>query len=207
MTRNTRSSAAVRWCGGAAVLGGLLWSLGFAYHATKPRGCIAEECLTRPMRSPTVFDGVLISSAMVLIVAGAVGMVLLVRSSGRVGAQARAGLVLGGAGIATVAVAGFVQEMFFDGDFEQMPYLVVPGLAMLVVGFALLGVAVLRLRVLPAWVSTLLSLATLAMIGANEQTSRALLYIPFGIAWVVVGQALWSTPDRTIPASPVPPHA
>lgn len=115
------------------------------------------------------------------------------------GALARAGLVLGGAGIATMAVAGFVQERFFDSDFEQMPYFVVPGLAMLVVGFALLGVAVLRSRVLHTWVSVLLLLGTLAMIGANEQTWRALLYVPFGVAWVAVGHALWSTPERTTP--------
>jgi len=203
MTRATRSSVAVRWWGLAAMLGGLLWSLGFAYHATKPRGCIAEECLTRPMRAPTVLDGVLISSAMVLIVAGAVGLVLLIRRSGRVGALARAGLVLGGAGITTLAVAGFVQEKFFAGDFEQMPYFVVPGLAMLVVGFALLGVAVLRSRVLPTWVSVLLLLGTLAMIGANEQTSRVLLYLPFGVAWVAVGHALWST--QSVSPSPTTP--
>jgi hypothetical protein len=149
MTREARSSVAVRWCGLAAILGGLLWSLGFAHHATKPRGCIAEECLTRQMRASTALDGVLISSAMVLIVAGAVGLVLLIRRSGRVGALARAGLVLGGAGITTLAVAGFAQEKFSSGANEQMPYFVVSGLAMLVVGFGLLGVAVLRSGVLP----------------------------------------------------------
>jgi hypothetical protein len=100
--------------------------------------------------------------------------VLLIRRSGRVGALARAGLVLGGAGITFLAVAGLAQEKFFSGDFEQMPYFVVPGLATLVVGFALLGVAVLRSGVLPTSVSVLLLLGTLAMIGANEQTSRAL---------------------------------
>jgi hypothetical protein len=153
MTRETRSSVAVRWCGLAAMLGGLLWSLGFAHHATKPRGCIAEECLTRQMRASTALDGVLISSAMVLIVAGAVGLLLLIRRSGRVGALARAGLVLGGAGITTLAVAGLAQEKFFSG--------------------------------------------------ANEQTSRALLYLPFGVAWVAVGHALWST-QRVSPSPTTP---
>lgn len=42
-----------------------------------------------------------------------------------------------------------------------MPYLVVPGLALLVSGFALIGAAVLRSRVLPAWVSVLLLLGDL----------------------------------------------
>lgn len=199
MTREPRSSVAVRWAGVAAMLGGSAWSLGFTYHASKPRGCIDEECLTAPMRAPTVLDGVLISAGMALISAGVVGLVLLIRRAGGVGALARVGLALGGAGIATLAVAGFVQERFFAGDFDHMPYYVVPGLAMVVVGFALLGVAVLRSRVLPTWVSVLLLLGTLAMIGANEQTERALLYLPFGIAWVAVGHALWSAPERTTP--------
>ena len=33
----------VRWCGLAAMLGGTLWVIGNVVHASKPRGCIAEE--------------------------------------------------------------------------------------------------------------------------------------------------------------------
>ncbi len=30
------------------------------------------------------------------------------------------------------------------------------------------------------------------MLGANEQTARVLLMIPFGVAWVAVGYVLWT---------------
>lgn len=106
MTLRARSSAAVRWSGVAAMLGGLPWSLGFLYHASKPRGCVDEECLTAPMRAPGVVDGALISTAVVLIVAVVVELVLVVRRYGGVGAPIRVGLALGGAG--HLAVAGFV---------------------------------------------------------------------------------------------------
>jgi hypothetical protein len=38
----------------------------------------------------------------------------------------------------------------------------------------------------------LVIVGALAMLGANEQTARVLLMIPFGVAWVAVGYVLWS---------------
>lgn len=68
-----------------------------------------------------------------------------------------------------------------------MPYFVLPVLLALVVGFVLLGVVILRTGVLPRWCA--------ALLGMNEQTTRVLLAIPFGVAWAVLGAVLWTRRD------------
>jgi hypothetical protein len=73
----------------------------------------------------------------------------------------------------------------FDGDYPLMPYFVIPGVLALVVGFVLLGLAVLRATVL-------LIVGTLAMLGFNDQNAQVLMAIPFGIAWVAAGYVFWS---------------
>ena len=73
-----------------------------------------------------------------------------------------------------------------------MPYFVIPGVLALVVGFVLLGIAVLRARVVPRWAAVLLIVGTLAMLGFNDQNARALMAVPNGVAWVAVGYVLWS---------------
>ncbi len=91
-----------------------------------------------------------------------------------------------------LVISGLIQALFFGGDFPLMPYFVVPGLLALVVGFVLVGIAILSAGVLPRWVAVLIIVGALAMLGANEQTARVLLMIPFGVAWVAVGYVLWS---------------
>ena len=73
-----------------------------------------------------------------------------------------------------------------------MPYFVIPAALALVVGFVLLGVAILRSGVLPRWAAALLIIGTLAMLGMNEQNTQVLLAIPFGVTWAVIGYVLWS---------------
>ena len=53
----------VRWCGLAAMLGGALWIIGNVVHASKPRGCIAEECALRPMRETGTLEGIMMPSS------------------------------------------------------------------------------------------------------------------------------------------------
>ena len=89
-------------------------------------------------------------------------------------------------------IATVIQAIFFGGDFPLMPHFVIPGLLALVVGFVLVGIAILRAGVLPRWVAVLIIVGALAMLAANEQTARVLLMIPFGVAWVAVGYVLWS---------------
>ena len=181
------------------MVGGALWVIGTLIHASKPRGCIAQECAFRPMRETGVLDGILMLVSFLLFVAGAAGLVILARRAGRFGRLGNTGAAIGAVGAALLVVASLVQALFFSGDFPLMPYFVIPGVLALIAGVLLLGVAVLRAGVLPRWVALLIVVGALLMLGANEQTARVLLTIPFGVSWVAVGYALWSgvgAPDR-----------
>ena len=182
----------VRLSGLAAMLGGALWVVGTIIHASKPRGCIAQECAFRPMRETGALVGILTLLSVVLLAVGAAGLVILVRNAGRFGKAGKMGAFIGAGGAALLVIFTLIQAIFFGGDFVLMPYFVIPGLLALVVGFLLLGVAILRAGVLPRWVAMLIILGALGMLGANERTARVLLMIPFGVAWVAVGYVLWS---------------
>ena len=186
------SSVLIRWSGLSAMLGGTLWTIASVAHASKPRGCIAAECASRPMRESGAFVGILSLLSVLLIAAGVVGLVVLARRSGRFGRTGSAGVVVGAVGAVVLVIATLVQAIFFGGDFPLMPYFVVPGLLAAVVGLLLAGIAILRSGVLPRWVAVLGIVGALAMLGANEQTARVLLMIPFGVAWVAVGYVLWT---------------
>ncbi len=67
----------VRWCGLAAMLGGALWVIGNVVHASKPRGCTAEERALRPMRETGVLEGILM-----LFIVGAVDLLVQARRLG-----------------------------------------------------------------------------------------------------------------------------
>lgn len=186
------SSDPVRWGGLAAMLGGALWVVGNVIHASKPRGCVAEECAFRPMRESGALDGILMLLSLLLLLAGVVGLVVLARRSGRFGKTGRAGVVVGAVGATLLVMSGLIQALFFGGDFPLMPYFVVPGVLALILGFVLLGIAILVAGVLPRWAALLLIVGALAMLGFNEQTALALMAVPLGVAWVAVGYVLWS---------------
>ncbi len=187
------SSSFIRWSGLVAMVGGALWVVGTVIHASKPRGCIAEECAFRPMRESGALDGSLMLLSVLLLAMGALGLMTLVRRHGRFGRAGKAGVLIGLVGAALLVIVILIQVIFFGGeDFPLWPYFVIPGLVALVVGFVLVGIAVLRAGVLPRWVAVLIIVGALLMLLANEQTARVLLMIPFGLAWVAVGYALWS---------------
>jgi hypothetical protein len=173
------------------MLGGTLWVIATLIHASKPRGCIAEECAFRPMRETGALGGILTLLSVLLLAVGAVGLVTLVRRSGHFGKAGKAGIFIGAIGAALLVIATVIQASFFGGDFPLMPHFVIPGLLALVVGFVLVSIAILRAGVLPRWVAVLIIVGALAMLAANEQTARVLLMIPFGVAWVAVGYVLW----------------
>ena len=83
----------------------------------------------------------------------------------------------------------------YGGDYPLMPCFVIPGVLALVVGFVLLGIAVLLAGVLPRWSAVLLVVGSLAMLGFNDQNAQAFLAIPNDIAWVAAGYVLWSGGD------------
>ena len=173
------------------MLGGALFVVSAVVIASMPRGCIGDECTSRPMRE-TGAAGALLTLALLLVVIGAAGLVILARDAGRFGTLARTGIVVAAVGAALPVVGGLVQGILFDGDYPYMPYFVIPGVLALVIGFVLLGISVLRAGVLPRWAAVLLIVGTLAMLGFNDQNALALLAIPSGIGWVAVGYVLWS---------------
>lgn len=187
----------VRWAGAAGMIGGTLWIVGTVMHATRPLGCVADECALRPMRQSSAAEGILTLAALILFTVTAVALVMLVRRVGRFGKAGRAGGALAILGASTLVIAGLVQTLLYQGDFPLMPFFVIPGIGALLIGLVLLGVAVLRSGVLPRWASVAFLLGTAAMIGFNEQTHAAWLGLPFGLAWMAVGRALWTSPVDT----------
>jgi hypothetical protein len=143
------------------------------------------------MRETGALGGILTLLSVLLLAVGAVGLVTLVRRSGHFGKAGKAGIFIGAIGAALLVIATVIQASFFGGDFPLMPHFVIPGLLALVVGFVLVGIAILRAGVLPRWVAVLIIVGALAMLAAKEQTARVLLMIPFGVAWVAVGYVLW----------------
>jgi hypothetical protein len=180
--------------GPAAVLGGAFWIVGAVVTALKPEGCIGDACDLpgRSMRTGGALDAALFLAAVLLIALGAVTVVLRARGAGRLGTAGRAGLAVGLAGVALLLAGGVVQALLLGGDFPYMPLFVLPGALALVTGLLLLGIAILRAGVLPRWAGVLLVVGALSMLGFNDQNAQALLAIPFGLAWVATGYALWS---------------
>lgn len=181
-----------RWGGAAGILGGVLWTISTVLHAMRPVGCVAEECARKPMRESSAVEGILALGALLLFAVAATALVVLVRRAGGLGKLGRVGSGLALVGVVALALAGLVQALLFDGDFPLMPYFVIPGVAALLIGIIMVAVTVLRSGVLPRWAAASLVVGAVAMVGFNEQTAAAWLAIPFGLAWIAVGYALWS---------------
>ncbi len=194
VARNMSSRRVVQWSGPLLMLGGALLAAGAIVQALQPIGCVGDECYLpgRSLRQGSSLGSALTIAAVLALAVGVFGLVRHVRALGRFGRIGSVGLVVSGAGIVTLIMASLVQAIFFNNDFWAMPYFVIPGILALVIGFVLLGVAILRSGVLPRWAAALLIIGTLAMLGMNEQNTQVLLAIPFGVAWAVIGYVLWS---------------
>ena len=142
-----------------------------------------------PLRGNSTAAVALFLVAGVMIAISAIGMLLLARRVGGLGRLGVAALSAGGLGSALLLLAGVVSG-FVDNDWGGMPAVVVPGVVLLTVGAVLLGWVVLRANLLPVWVALALVGTALLLPFANEQTSRILLAVPFGAAWVAAGVAL-----------------
>jgi hypothetical protein len=109
----------------------------------------------------------------------------------------RIGLLLSAVGGVLIASGIAIQALFFNGDFPLMPFFVIPSLLALIMGFLLLGSALLRARMVPLWAGVLLLLSVLVLLGFNDQDVRVLLAVPLGLSWIVVGACLWATQDES----------
>ena len=180
------SSNLIRWCGMAAMLGGMLWIVAAIITASKPQGCIDPECDVLAMRD-TSDVALLLLLALLLSAIGLAGVFIRARNNGRLDRWGQIGLVLSSVGLALL-VLGMVLSAISEVFWVLAP---LGGLA-LVIGLALVGIAALRMEVLPRWAAVLLVIGSLGMLGFNDQNAQALMAIPFGIGWLAVGYALWS---------------
>lgn len=190
------SAHLVRWGGLAAMLAGAFWVAFAVRLASLPEGCVGAEC-ELPGRGLRPEDGLvraLFYAAGLCTGLAVAGLLARARATGPVGWLGRVGLTLLGAGALLLVTGLLVQELAYGGDFPQMPAVVIPGGLALVLGFLLVAIATLRAGALPRWASALLLGGTLALVGFNDQNAQALLAIPFGLAWLGVGYALWSGP-------------
>ena len=71
-----------------------------------------------------------------------------------------------------------------------MPFFVIRGVLALIVGFAILRLAVLQARASPRWAAVPLVVGSQTMLGFNDQSVQAYIAIPNGVAWTAVGYLL-----------------
>jgi hypothetical protein len=178
----------VRWGGVAAMVGGALFAVLALVMASMPRGCIGAECAFREGRDTGLAGGALLMLALLLVVAGAAGLVIRTQHAGRFGRLGVTSVVVG----AVAAMLLFIGTVLNTQNSSLVPLFIIPGLLALIVGFVLLSVAVLRAGVLPRWAAIVLVVGSLAMLGFNDQNWQALMAVPNGFAWMAVGYVLWA---------------
>jgi hypothetical protein len=152
----------------AALAGGALWIIYATLVVRLPEGCVGDECLLRSHRDPGDLE--------LLFLGG--GVLLLVAYAGlRAGPASRISVV---AGVLLVLVGATSEDLW-------VPF-VLAGMVALVIGFVLAGTAVR-----PRWIGVLLIAGSLGLLAANDQDARVLMLIPFGLAWICVGVAHWTS--------------
>jgi hypothetical protein len=194
----------IKVTGIASVIGGISWAVGCLVHNSLPQGCIEDACPSgQALRGTSpVADALIVVATVMLVVSGA-GMLLVVRRAGGGGRTGAVAALVGGLACAFL-LAAVVSGLFVE-DWSGMPALVVPGVALLTVGAALIGWVVFRSKLLPTWAALVLLGTALLLPLANEQTSRILLAVPFGMAWCLAGVTLvvQSAPTAPRAARPV----
>ena len=78
------------------------------------------------------------------------------------------------------------------GDYSAKPLFIIPGFLALIVGSLLSGSTILRVGLLPRLVGALLIIASCLLLFFNSEDTRALLAVPFGLAWFGIGYTLCS---------------
>jgi hypothetical protein len=151
--------------------------------------CIDQGCVDTTMRGSTPVDQMLFALAGLMLACTGLGCLRLTmerQGLGRLGVVAAA---TGGVGLLLLAAAGVVST-FIDDDWDGMPGLVVPGILLLAAGLVLVAAVVIRARLVPVALSSMLLATALLLPVANKQTSRILLAVPFGLCWLGLGVVL-----------------
>ena len=171
-----------RLAGLAAMLGGALATGTFAVLAARPEGVPGG-----PYRE-TGGVGPFLIAALSCIGIGVIG--LRARQGGRGARLGAVGLVLVLAGAGGLVLVGALLATL--GDVPAALLLRAPALLALLAGSSLSALAGLRAGVLPRAASLAVVAASLAFLAFDLETGRLYFALPFGLAWVWVGCALWS---------------
>ena len=172
-----------RWTGAAAVVGGALLIAFATLAAGEPTGCVGDECLLRTHRDLGGLNALLVIGALLILVGYAGVADLVRRTRGRSALLHTASVTLaGGIGWAVIGIT-------IDADWAWYAF-AIPAMLAWVVGFAVAGIGILRAHVAPAWIGASLVVASVALLGVNDQDARVLLLIPFGAAWILLGSVL-----------------
>ena len=165
------SSNLIRWCGLAAIVGGVAWALANILPLVAPPGDWTRR------------TSLLFIIAVLLIVAGLVGLHTL--QKGSYGHLGRAGLwtvIVGSSAL----VLGLL--VFLPSENRVLLWLVYPvGYLVQLVGFVLYGTATLQARVLPPWCGLGFIFGPLVAFVWDVYGG-----ILFGVLWVVLGYMLWT---------------
>ena len=172
---------------------GLSWTAACLVHNSRPQGCVGDACLTGQMRGSTSAAEALFILAGALLAISVAGLLLLVRRVGGLDRVGRVGGLACAAGLSLFLAAG-ITIAFINSNWDGMPLLVIPGLALLVAGLLLVGWTVWRAKIIPPILSLVLIASVLLLPFANEQTSQLLLAVPFGLACTATGVFLAARP-------------
>jgi hypothetical protein len=184
-----------------AIGGGTCWIAACIYRSTLPRGCVADECLGQSLRGDTPIGTTLFIVAFILIVAAGLGLLIHIQRRGRLGRLGVAAACSGVVGLAFLGAAVLVPDTILGSGIDPRPLFVIPGIALAAVGAGLVAVVIIRSGVLPRWAGLSLLIGAGMLLLANEQTAAILFAVPFGIALLLVGAALWRGSNNAASAS------
>jgi hypothetical protein len=174
-------SAAVRLSGWLASVGGLSWVVMIVETSLRP---------ALQMRGPLYL---LLFTALVCIAAGALG--IATRQRDRAGLLGTVTIGCAVAGIALVIMGRLAVDLL-----GAAPQLFLIGLLAFLVSLLLLIATTIWAGVMPRAASWLLLVAVLLLPLFNFDDARVWLGLPFGLAWVWLGQSLVrEPPERNLP--------
>lgn len=176
------ASTVKRLGGPIATLGGLLWTV--ALLAVAGRVGDSSEWLT-------LDDvGVLLLAASVAIVVAAATLI------------SNESVISPGWAIGGTLFAALSALCYLGGLLTGAWWLTGGANYALLIGSVLIGMGLMARRRVPCWSAMFLIVASLAMFPLNEDNWQAWLGVPFGLAWIVAGVALWTRAgDRMMPAA------
>jgi hypothetical protein len=174
------SASVVKWGGGAGILAAVLFVLSAIIYQIAPGEGIINTSSEYFYRAVTVL-------AYLAVIVAILGIHALHRGNSRYGRLGTAGSVITIASYAMIAVLTLISMV---QDFEYLPAIQVVPAGLVLIGSLLLGVIVLRARLLPWWCGVLLIVAfplghfANAIFSSAENLLLALLWGSVGVALV-----------------------